>query len=296
MWRLGWYFLLGCLVTSCGEPDPGAGSTSSAGGAAQVGAATSTSQGQGGAGVTGSGGAAQAGPSATTGSPPPGLDDVGTLVVLGDSIGDGGGQGPFYYQLLRDALSAHYGKTIAYHNNAESGSKTGALLGQIDDLPNALVGPVAVAITSGGNDMKDSIGMILTGTDGPAREQMGSNIDAALGALLSPDRFGPGVAVHVFEANIYDASDGQGNYASGGCVINMNSPGSVDPYFDSWNGEIAERVAGHTQTLADMHGWFYGHGFNNPPSWYAGDCTHPNSVGHDRLHELFFSLITGAQP
>ena len=29
------------------------------------------------------------------------------------------------------------------------------------------------------------------------------------------------------------------------------------------------------------------------PSWYAGDCTHPNSVGHDELHRLFYEQITG---
>jgi hypothetical protein len=45
-----------------------------------------------------------------------------------------------------------------------------------------------------------------------------------------------------------------------------------------------------------MHGWFYGHGFNHPPKWYANDCTHPNNVGHDQLQQLFFWLITGVQP
>src|SRR5438552_1099667 len=108
-------------------------STSSAGGGATT--ATSTSSGTGGAG--GAGGS-------------PGLATLGTLVVLGDSISDGGGQPPFYYELLKTDLITKYGQ-IAYHNNAQSGSKTDALVGQIKGLPGTLPGPVAVVITSGGN-------------------------------------------------------------------------------------------------------------------------------------------------
>jgi hypothetical protein len=282
--------LLALLVGACGapvdeKPPPGEATSSSgsggAGGSLGVGptssgaGASTTSVGTGG----GAGG-------------PVGLEELGSLVVLGDSIGDGGGQGPYYYDLLRDSLEAEYGP-IEYRNRAESGSKTSALVGQISGLPSALPGPVAVAITSGGNDMKDNLIQILAGLDGPARTQMGNNVDAALDALLTPDRFGSGVAVHVFFATIYDASDGAGNYQSGGCVIDMNSPSSTDPFFESWNDEIGARVGGQGQTVADMHAHFYGHGFNNPPSWYASDCTHPNTTGHAELQDLFFGLITG---
>jgi hypothetical protein len=45
--------------------------------------------------------------------------------------------------------------------------------------------------------------------------------------------------------------------------------------------------------LGDLHDWFYGHGFNNPPNWYAGDCTHPNTFGHDQIRRRFYTLITG---
>jgi lysophospholipase L1-like esterase len=224
------------------------------------------------------------------------MADVGTLVVLGDSIGDGGGQGPFYYQLLPDQLSAHYGKAVAYVNRAQSGSTTAALVGQVAGLDHALSGPVAVVITSGGNDMKDNLYQVLLGIDGPARAQMGANIEAALDALLEPGRFGAGVEVRAFYANIYDASDGQGNFADGGCVVSMNSPSGSDLFFANWNGEIALRVDGAGQDVVDMHGAFYGHGFNHPPSWYAGDCTHPSSVGHAELAALFHQRISGVPP
>ena len=264
----------------------GAGGTTST---ATGGSSSGSSSGSGGAGSGGEGSGAAGG-----GDPEPnsGLQDVGTLVILGDSIGDGGGQGPYYYKLLKDSLASKYGG-IVFHNKAQSGSKTSALLGQINSLPKSLPGPVAVAITSGGNDMKDVLPLILFGADAAAIGQMGNNVDAALSALLQPNRFGAGVAVHVFEATIYDASDGNGNYKSGGCVINMDSPKPVDPFFANWNGEIKTRVGAHGQTVTPLHDHFFGHGFNNPPKWFANDCTHPNSTGHDELHHLLYEQITG---
>jgi lysophospholipase L1-like esterase len=208
-----------------------------------------------------------------------------------DSIGDGGGQGPYYDQLLHGSLQQKYG-AVQLVNEADSGSKSSALPGQIAGLPPALPGPVVVAITSGGNDMKDALGLVLTGLDGVAVQTMGNNIGAALDLLLAPGRFGSGVEVHVYEASIYDASDGQGNFGSGGCVVNLDGP-PTDPMFDKWNDAIAEPLMLRGQTLVPMHDHFYGHGFNNPPNWYAGDCTHPNSTGHDELHALFYQSITG---
>lgn len=244
---------------------------------------TSTTSGAGGAGAGGGDG----------GAPPQGLTSLGALVVLGDSISDGGGQSPFYYDMLKNDLGSKYGN-IAYHNKAQSGSKTGALVGQIDDLPGTLPGPVAVVITSGGNDMKAALLQIVTGTDGPAKAQMEANVAAALDTLTTPGRFGAGVEVHVFEGNIYDASDGKGDFGSHGCAFGQGMPTiATDPFFDAWNGVIATEIAGHGQVAADMHAHFYGHGYAGSPDWFASDCTHPNALGHDQLRRLFYSKITG---
>ena len=35
------------------------------------------------------------------------------------------------------------------------------------------------------------------------------------------------------------------------------------------------------------------HGYHATPSWYASDCTHPNSLGHDQLRRLVFEHVTG---
>ena len=230
----------------------------------------------------------------STGQPPPaGLDHVGTLVVLGDSISDGGGQAPYYYDLLRADLAAHYGQ-IEYVNRAQSGSMTGALDSQIDGLPNSLPGPVAVVITSGGNDMKDDIVPVVTGFDGPLIAQMSANIDVALGMLLQPGRFGPGVEVYVFEGNIYDASDGVGDFGANDCNFGSGLPAiPTDAIFMRWNDGIRDAVLARGQVAVDMHAYFYGHGYHANPNWYASDCTHPSATGHDELHRLFYEQITG---
>ena len=189
-------------------------------------------------------------------NPPKGLATLGSLVVLGDSMSDGGGQGPFYYNLLKNDLTTKYG-AIQYVNNAQSGSKTGSLSGQVDGLPKSLKGPVAVCITSGGNDMKAALPLIVLNQDAAARAQMGANIQSALGKLLAPNRFGQGVQVYVFEANIYDASDGKGDYGSHNCAFGNGLPAiPSDPYFANWNGVIATEVNAKGQTVTDIHKHF----------------------------------------
>ena len=64
-------------------------------------------------------------------------------------------------------------------------------------------------------------------------------------------------------------------------------------FFTSWNGEIATQVTAKGQWLTDIHGLFAQHGFNHPPKWYANDCTHPNTTGHDQLRRHFYFKITG---
>ncbi|MBX7083453.1 MAG: hypothetical protein K1X88_29870 [Nannocystaceae bacterium] len=284
-------------TTAAGDSSGAAdGGNTDAGGSSGAGPGSSSADPDSGAadGDT-SGGAhdSDGGDSSTGGSAPVALTSLGSLVVLGDSISDGGGGSPFYYQLLRDDLEAFYGP-ITYVNNADSGSETDALLGQVNDLPNALPSPVAVVITSGGNDMKANIVAVIAGLDGPARAAMQANIAAAHQALLAPGRFGPGVEVHVFEGNVYDASDGVGDFGANDCAFGDGYPTiATDPFFQAWNDAIAETVTASGQVAVDMHGWFYGHGYHNPPNWYASDCTHPSTLGHDQLRRLFYEQITG---
>ena len=123
---------------------------------------------------------------------------------------------------------------------------------------------------------------------------MSNQIQAALDLLLAPDKFGPGVEVHVYEGNIYDASDGAGDYDAGGCNFGAGLPAiPTDNFFMAWNQVISDQVCAHGQVLADMHGYFYGHGYKSSPNRYAPDCTHPSTIGHDQLRRLFYQKITG---
>ncbi|MBK7830650.1 SGNH/GDSL hydrolase family protein [Nannocystis sp.] len=258
-----------------------------------VDASTTAVTGASSSGVSSDSSSGAEGSSSSTGEPPEAFAPA-SLVVLGDSISDGGGQPPFYYNLLRDDLAAKYGPGFKYVNNAQSGSETGALLGQAKGLPKQLPGPVAVVITSGGNDMKAALPQVLGGLDGPIKQKVAANVDAALAELLAPDRFGAGVLVRVFEGNIYDASDGQGNFSQGKCAFGKGLPAiPTDMYFDAWNLNIRDVVLARDQTAVDMHAHFYDHGYNNPPNWYASDCTHPSTLGHDQLRHLFYFEITG---
>jgi lysophospholipase L1-like esterase len=280
--------------TGTGEGDTSeGGSTEAADGDASSGDAPGTTTEAPGNTTTASDGGSTDTGEGSTGEPPMGLPDVGSLVVLGDSIGDGGGQSPFYYTLLRDDLAAHYGP-IEYVNRADSGSETDALLGQANGLPGALPGPVVVVITSGGNDMKSNLPAVVLGADGPILAQVQANIDAALSELLAPGRFGAGVEVYVFEGNVYDASDGLGDFGQNDCNFANGVPAiPSDVFFNRWNDAIREAVEARDQTAVDMHEYFYGHGYHSNPNWYASDCTHPSQIGHDELHNLFYMHITG---
>jgi lysophospholipase L1-like esterase len=232
---------------------------------------------------------ADAGSAGTTKSP---LKKLGSLVILGDSIGDGGGVAPFYYDVLKQKLQAKYG-TIAYAHEAQSGSKTDALSSQVSRLSHNMPGPVAVCITSGGNDMKAQVQAILLGLDGPARATMGTNVRNALSAILAPNRFGQGVHARVFEANIYDASDGVGDFGAHQCAFGQGLPATPsDGFFGNWNAVVTQEVGAKSQVLMDIHARFRGHGYSGSPNWYARDCTHPNATGHAELAQYFYDEIT----
>src|SRR6185436_6857438 len=130
-------------------------------------------------------------------------------------------QPPFFYDLLAanddgvypewkgKDLKSRYGEALQVVHNAKGGAVSGDLPAQVAKLPASLPGPVVVTITIGGNDMQVNIVNILQGKDQPQRDKFRANLGKALTELTMPDRFGPGVEVHVFEADIYDPSDGK---------------------------------------------------------------------------------------
>jgi hypothetical protein len=221
------------------------------------------------------------------------LSLVGSLVVLGDAIGDGGGAGPFYYDLLRKDLDTKYG-VVAYVNNAAAGSRTNNLAAQVDALPATLPSPVVVVITSGINDMRAVWPKVTSGDDGDARTAMRANVRKTLDRLLAPGRFGG--EVRVYFANLYDSSDGRGDFGTHGCGFGtpliLGDPSDDD--FARWNADLAKELSTRAY-IADFHKVFRGHGYSASTSWFAGDCISPNKNGHDAIRRYLYEQITGGK-
>ena len=229
-----------------------------------------------------------------------GLADIGTLVILGDSLSTGtagecaGGACPRYYELLHAALEAEYGHTVDLVHAAVGAGHVSDVLDQVDGLPAILTGPVAVAITAGGNNLLNAtIDPGFPGSLPTLREAMGDEIDDVLDALLAPDRFGSGVAVDVFWGDFYDPSDGKA--ATPGIA---GFPITSQDFLD-FTSEIDQRVTARGEHLVDLYGPVLGHGECGavpPPaagSWLDSDCVHQTEIGEKKLAQQFGLEIIG---
>jgi hypothetical protein len=230
----------------------------------------------------------------------PGAADVGTLVILGDSLSTGtagecaGGACPRYYELLQANLESRYGHPIDLVHAAVGAGHVSDVLDQVAALPATLTGPVAVAITAGGNNLLNATTEPGFPTTLPAlREQMGDEIDDVIDALLVADRFGPGVSVDVYWADFHDPTDGNATTPGiGGFPI-------TSEYIVDFTTEIDRRVTARAEQLVYTYGRFFGHGrctATPPPgagSWLYGDCIHLNMTGEQMLAEVFGLEILG---
>ena len=258
------------------------------------------------------------------GPPAGGTATFGTYIVLGDSISDKGGEPPYFYDLLfknddttyptfkGHDLSTKYPGIQEVHAAIagsvtdlyadEQGQNIPTLASQIKGLGTSYPGDVLITITIGGNDLNYHAYDAATGNDANDKAQLTTFLDTALTELTTPGRLGSG-KVTILEANIYDASDGKGNWQSGGpsgghCGPNLDVGQTVDTNgFTAWNGIIAQAIAKATgDHPLDLHALFAGHGFNSNDMWYAGDCIHPNKKGHGMLRAAMWQLLTGETP
>jgi hypothetical protein len=230
--------------------------------------------------------------------------DVASLYFAGDSITTGFGvpSADAYPTLLCGKLRTIYGHEVCGtgHNQARNGAQTAALLDQVHRFPASGAGRVVLVITSGGDDLLDHIAnVVVNPPDSMDASQMTTHIDGALGYALAPDRYGRNTQASVFEANIYDAAEGDSkNLAqcrSG--LKNLQGFGDTTPIFTTWNGAIATGVVtDEAQSLNDIHALFAGHGIASPEPWFQADCIHPNAQGHAMLAKRFCAMITGGDP
>lgn len=248
------------------------------------------------------------------GGTPIGATAFKTHVILGDSISDRGGAGPFFYDLLDHNDDANYpdykgkdlstklGAAITIVKNSKGGATSIGLTGQVKGLPASLVSPVLVTITIGGNDVQNALGaIVLSGNDTQQRTSFTNNLDTSLAELTKAGRFGDGVKVKVLLVNIYDPSDGTGNFkfangTSCGQPLSLWNKGMTDPYLTPWEDAMTTTVAKYPDvTLLDLRAEFHGHGVPAMTTWFVPDCIHPNTLGHAALRKLFWSAISGDQ-
>jgi lysophospholipase L1-like esterase len=253
--------------------------------------------GGGGGGVGGGGGGGSGGGSLAGAT-------IGTYIVLGDSISDSGGTGPYFNDLLHQDLVTKF-PNLMYVHGAQQGAITDTysdlsgsptLASQIAALGSSYPGDVLVTITIGGNDLNGHAGQAIGGTDDAVKMEYSAHLAAELGTLTTPGRLGTG-AVHIVLANIYDFTDGQGDFRTVMCGPPINvSAGRVATVFTAWNALSASAIATANGTLYDLHGDFAGHGFNaaNPDDvWYdRNSCLHPNAKGHAHIAQSLWSMIS----
>jgi lysophospholipase L1-like esterase len=241
----------------------------------------------------------------------------GTYIVLGDSISDGGGEAPFFYDLLfknddttypeykgHDLSTKYPGITMVHKAIAgsvtdlytdEQGQNIPTLASQITGLGTDYPGDILVTITIGGNDLNYHSFDAVSQNDQKDRDQLTAHLQAELAELTKPGRLGKG-KLTILEANIYDASDGQGNWKVGACGPNLDVGSSLDQTgFTNWNGIIAQQIAAVStyDHPLDLHQLFMGHGFNSTDKWFISDCLHPNKKGHDMLRGGYWQMLTG---
>ena len=129
------------------------------------------------------------------------------------------------------------------------------------------------------------------------RGEFGTHLDAELGELMTAGRLGTG-KVYVVLANIYDFTDGMGDFATVKCGPGANVSAATDQMaFSAWNGVGQTSATTAGVTIYDMHANFMGHGYNNTDPaqvWYdAASCIHPNAAGHDAIRRSIYNIVTG---
>jgi hypothetical protein len=108
-------------------------------------------------------------------------------------------------------------------------------------------------------------------------------------------KFGPDV--YVVEADIYDPSDGAGDFAKAGCggTLALLPMMPTDTFFANWNAVVNDEVPKLDHgVVSPLHEAFKGHGISAGANrWFLGDCIHPTKDGHQALRKMFWKTLTG---
>jgi lysophospholipase L1-like esterase len=229
------------------------------------------------------------------------IEDVARVVFLGDSMTDG----TLWPELLSEDLRMRFGDGTTFYNYAQAGAVIEDLRDeQLPRIDTASEETTLVLFTIGGNDALEVKGSSRETSLAHMESKM-VMLDEVLAWLADPAHF-PG-GVFVIFTNIYDPTDGEGDFSNCGLFGGEDWPvvGELMPDIN----EAYEALANAWGfDMLDIFHLFAGHGFNhedstNPfycngcapdcpcPLWFDLTCIHPNSLGHEALADAFFTVI-----
>jgi lysophospholipase L1-like esterase len=250
----------------------------------------------------------RAGEASETVAPSNEPDGPVVYVALGDSISIdhyAGGPGRGGASLLarnrdddfpqwrgRDLATLH--PSLDYHLLATDGGTTSTLLdSQLPHLEASAIAPNLVTLTIGGNDILGAYG------DTERARQIVSVVRSRVGqALVRLRRMLRGRSDPMIVGTVYDPSDGTGDASRVGLPP---WPQAVDVLAEL-NAQLREVAAEHGARIADIHGYFLGHGLRagNPAQadprpanrnlWYC-NIIEPNAWGASAVRAAFWDAF-----
>jgi lysophospholipase L1-like esterase len=241
----------------------------------------------------------------TGGDTGPVESDVERVIFLGDSITASPYLTPPWSDRIRDDLRAAFGADVEIHNYAVGGARTEHVLeDQIPNIDTTSIKPTLVMFTIGGNDALQVIGSDVDTALAHMEDKM-DNLRAVLEFLDDPTNF-PG-GTYVIYSNIYDPTDGEGDFTHCGIGAMYEDWPEVEELATIVNGWYEDLADEFGFAVLDMHSLFLGHGWNNDdtenpyycngcepdcpcPRWFDFTCIHPNAAGHEALAGFFFDL------
>lgn len=235
-------------------------------------------------------------------------------VALGDSIsidhyagGEGRGGASLLVRNRDDDFPEWHGRdlaglnpTLCHHLLATDGGTTNTLLDwQLPRLEASALAPTVVTLTAGGNDLLGAYGDTQR-----AREvvsEVRRRVGQALARLRSVLRR-PGDPVIV--GTVYDPSDGTGDTSR----VGLPPWPEVVDVLAELNAELRGVAAEHGARIADIHGYFLGHGLRagnpnqgearpaNRDLWFC-NLIEPNAWGANAVRAAFWeALHSGGTP
>lgn len=168
-----------------------------------------------------------------------------------------------------------------------------------------------VVMTTGGNDVIHNYGRTppregaMYGAKLDQINEWCTNFDARLETIVDKVRATFPGGCHLFVANIYDPTDGDGDIVYAGLPAWPDGVKVLEAY-NKILSEFAERHA--DVTLIDMHAEFLGHGIhcthfwhhaydkNDPHYWYWDNLEDPNDRGYDALRRLYLIEMSRVLP